>query len=61
MVWLFATTIISCNDAIRIADRFSKTVGLTYSQKIELIQTLKSYVPSCPIVLEKYEGTRQRK
>lgn len=58
MVELFATTVISCRDAALIINRLSKVVGLSYQQKIELIQTLKEYIPSCPIVVEKYEGPR---
>lgn len=49
MVELFAATIISCSDAIRITNRLANVIGLTYQQKIELIQVISLSVPSCPI------------
>ena len=58
MVELFAATIISCKDAIDIVHRLSKVVGLSHQQKIEIVKTLKEYIPSCPVILKKYEGSR---
>lgn len=55
MVELFAVTVLSCRDAVSIINRLSQVVGLTYQQKIEIIQTLKENIPSCPIILKKYE------
>jgi hypothetical protein len=49
MVELFATTIITCTDSIRIVNRLANVVGLSYKQKIELIQVVSQSVPSCPI------------
>lgn len=49
MVELFATTIISCSDAVRITNRLANVVGLTYKQKIELIQVINQHIPSCPL------------
>lgn len=49
MVELFATTIISCTDAVRITNRIANVAGLSYKQKIELIQTIGQYIPSCPL------------
>jgi hypothetical protein len=49
MVELFATTIITCTDSIRIVNRLANVVGLSYKQKIELIQVISQSVPSCPI------------
>jgi hypothetical protein len=49
MVVLFATTIISCSDAVKIINRLSNVIGLSYKQKIELIQTVNQSVPTCPI------------
>jgi hypothetical protein len=49
MVELLATTIISCSDAYRIINRIGNAIGLSYQQKIELIQVVSQYVPSCPI------------
>lgn len=49
MVELFATTIISCSDAVRIINRLSNVIGLSYQQKIELIQVINHHVPTCPL------------
>jgi hypothetical protein len=49
MVALLATTVISCSDAYRIINRIGNVIGLSYQQKIELIQVVSQYVPSCPI------------
>jgi len=49
MVELLATTVISCTDAVKIANRLANVIGLSYKQKIELIQTVNQYVPTCPI------------
>jgi hypothetical protein len=45
-------TIITCNEAIVIIDRLSKVVGLSYHQKMEIIQTIQEYIPTCPIAIE---------
>lgn len=52
MGFLLATTIISCTDAVIIVNRLSNVIGLTYNQKIEIVKTLKEYVPSCPIYIK---------
>ncbi len=49
MVELFAATIISCSEAVRITNRLASVIGLTYKQKIELIQVINQNIPSCPI------------
>lgn len=49
MVALLATTTINCSDAYRIINRIGNAIGLSYQQKIELIQVVSQYVPSCPI------------
>ena len=52
MVGLYFATIISCSDAIGIANRLQKVVGLSYHQKVEVIQVLRQYIPTCPIKIE---------
>lgn len=47
MVELLATTIISCSDAVRIINRISNVIGLSYQQKIELIVVINQYIPTC--------------
>jgi len=49
MVVLLATTIISCNDALSIIHRITNVVGLTESQKMEIIQEIRKSIPFCPI------------
>jgi len=49
MLVLFATTIISCSDAIHIANRLANVIGLSYQQKIELLQVISHSIPTCPI------------
>jgi hypothetical protein len=49
MIGLLATTIISCSDAVRIISRISNVIGLSYQQKIELIQVINQHIPTCPI------------
>jgi hypothetical protein len=49
MIALLATTIISCSDAVRIINRISNVIGLSYQQKIEVIQVISQHVPTCPI------------
>ena len=49
MVALLATTIISCSETFRIVNRIGNVSGLSYQQKIEVIQVISQHVPSCPI------------
>jgi hypothetical protein len=49
MVVLLATTIISCSDVVRIINRLSNTIGLSYHQKIELIHIISQHIPTCPL------------
>ena len=49
MIALLATTIISCSDAVRIINRIGNVIGLSYQQKIEVIQVISQHVPTCPI------------
>ena len=49
MVELLATTIINCSDAFRIVNRIGNVIGLSYQQKIELIQVISQHIPSCPL------------
>lgn len=58
MVELFATTIITCRDSVEIVNRLSRSFGLSYQQKVELVQTLREYIPSCPIIFQNNERSR---
>ncbi len=49
MVVLLTTTIISCSEAFRIVNRIGNVVGLSYQQKIEVIQVISQHIPTCPL------------
>ena len=51
MVVLFASTIISCSDAINIIHRITKVVGLTELQKTEIVQEIRKTIPFCPVII----------
>lgn len=53
MVALLLTTTISCSQALAVIDRVTKVVGLTTQQRIEIIQVIKEYIPTCPIQIKK--------
>jgi hypothetical protein len=54
MVTLFATTLITCSQAIGIVNRLQQIVGLSYTQKTEIIREIRKVIPSCPIqIVEK--------
>ena len=58
MIALLSTTIISCSDAVAIVNRLSNVMGLSYNQKIEIIKTLREYVPSCPLIIKTNEKSK---
>ena len=53
MVVLFASTIISCSDALSLINRLTKVVGLTEVQRTEIVQEIHKVIPSCPIKVVK--------
>lgn len=56
MVVLFASTIITCSQAINVINRVSSVAGLSELQRKEIILELKKIIPSCPVtVLKKGE------
>jgi hypothetical protein len=54
MVVLFASTIISCSDAVSIIHRITNVVGLTQLQKTEIVQEVRKSIPLCPVIVKKY-------
>lgn len=58
MVALLLTTTISCSDAISIINRLTKVVGLTSQQRIEIIQTIRQSIPSCPLIIKSNDTKR---
>ena len=48
MIVLFATTIISCSETFRIVNRIGNVIGLSYQQKIEVVQVINQNSPLCP-------------
>jgi len=53
MVVLFASTIISCSDALTLINRLTRVVGLTEVQRTEIVQEIRKVVPSCPVKVVK--------
>lgn len=53
MVVLFASTIISCSDALSLIHRITSVVGLSEVQRTEIIQEIRKVVPSCPVKIVK--------
>ena len=53
MVVLYASTIITCSQAISAIQRITKVVGLTQVQKTEIVQEILKTVPSCPVTIKK--------
>jgi hypothetical protein len=53
MVVLFASTIISCSDALNLIHRLTKVVGLSEVQRTEIVQEIRKVIPSCPIKVVK--------
>jgi len=49
MIALLATTVISCSEAFRIVNRIGNVIGLSYQQKIEVIQVISQHIPTCPL------------
>ena len=60
MVGLLAVTVISCRDALGIISRISRSAGLSYSQRIEVIQVLQEHIPTCPVVLKEDERPKRK-
>lgn len=58
MIALLSTTIITCSDALAIVSRLSNVIGLSYSQKVEIVKTLKEYIPSCPVYIKSNEKSK---
>lgn len=50
---LLLTIVLTCNQLVSIVNRLSAAIGLSHSQKIELIRVLTDYVPSCPVIIPK--------
>ena len=53
MVVLFASTIISCSDALSLINRLTRVVGLTEVQRTEIVQEIRKVIPSCPVKIVK--------
>ena len=53
MVVLFASTIISCSQAMSIIHRVYNVAGLTEFQKTEIIQEIRRVIPFCPVTIKK--------
>lgn len=61
MIELLATTVISCSDAFKIVNRIGNVIGLSYQQKIEVIQVISQHIPSCPLEIVSDERSKLSK
>jgi hypothetical protein len=59
MIPTLLSTVITCSQAISILNRVTSVVGLTNSQKSEIIIQLKTLVPTCPITIKKDESNKK--
>ena len=50
---ILLTIVLTCNQLVSIVNRLSIVIGLSYTQKIELIRVLTDSVPSCPVIISK--------
>lgn len=61
MVVLLSTSIITCSQALNIINNISKVVGLTNTQKIEIISELRKTIPSCPVKIQENKNASPTK
>jgi hypothetical protein len=52
MVVLFSAAIISCQQALGIIHRLTKVVGLTETQKSEIVAEVRKAIPFCPVIIK---------
>jgi hypothetical protein len=56
MVVFLSAAVISCSQAMSIIHRLTNVVGLTESQKYEIIQEIRKTIPFCPVKVVKDDG-----
>lgn len=56
---LMLSTIITCSEAISVVNRVTSVVGLSNTQKAEIISELKALVPTCPVTIKKDEPRKK--
>jgi hypothetical protein len=61
MIPVFLTTFISCSQAFTIINRLQVVMGLTYQQKMEIVNELRKVVPSCPIIVNPDDPTTKKR
>ena len=52
MIPITLTTIITCSQAFALIDKVTKVVGLTTTQKEEIVLEIKKVVKSCPVKIK---------
>lgn len=55
MIGLLIATTISCTESVRIVNRLANVIGLSYKQKIELIQVINQHTSSCSLNISQDE------
>jgi hypothetical protein len=56
MIPIFLTTILSCNQLLGIINRVFRNTSISYQQRYEIITELQKYIPSCPVIIQKYDS-----
>jgi hypothetical protein len=59
MTPLVLSTVITCSQAVAIINRVTSVVGLTNTQKAEIIIQMKALVPTCPVTITK-DGPKKK-
>ncbi len=55
MISLFLTTTITCSQAVQIINRIQTHINISQQVKIELIETIRKIIPTCPVIVKKDE------
>lgn len=53
MISLFLTTTITCSQAVQIINRIQTHINISQQVKIELIETIRKIIPTCPVIVKK--------
>jgi len=52
MISLFLTTTITCSQAVQIINRIQTHINLPQQVKVELIETIRKVIPTCPVIVK---------
>jgi hypothetical protein len=55
---ILSTTIITCSQAIQLINNVVNVVGLSNQQKTEIIEEIKTSIPSCPVIIKENKNAK---